>query len=62
MTPAAIVALLQALLAIAPQIPEVISAGKTAIGLITSGAAPTPEQQATIDAGLDAANKALQNS
>jgi hypothetical protein len=40
--------------------PEVISAAQTAVSLIESGAAPTPAQQAQVDAALDAAHAALQ--
>lgn len=57
-----IIALIQALVAFAPQIPELVTAVETAVGLLNSGAAPTADQQAQIDAGLEAANTALQNS
>ena len=40
--------------------PELISAAQTEIGLINSGSAPTPAEQAQIDAALDAAHAALQ--
>lgn len=40
--------------------PSVIAAARTEIDLINSGAAPTAEQQAAIDAALDAAHAALQ--
>jgi hypothetical protein len=55
-----IVALIQALMQFAPQVPELITAAETAISLLKSGTAPTAEQQAAIDAALDAANKAVQ--
>ncbi len=57
-----IVALIQALAALGPQIPELVTAVETAVGLLQTGQAPTAAQQAQIDAGLDAANKALQAS
>lgn len=59
---ATIIALIQALAAFAPQIPELVTAVETAVGLINGGVAPTADQQAQIDAGLEAANTALQNS
>jgi hypothetical protein len=40
--------------------PQIISAAQTEIALIQSGGAPTAEQQAAIDAALDAAHAALQ--
>lgn len=54
---AALVQLVQMGLTVAP---EVISAAQTAVSLIESGAAPTPAQQAEVDAALDAAHAALQ--
>lgn len=62
MDPLTIIAIIQALMSFAGQIPELITAGETAVTLLKSGAAPTAEQQATIDAGLKAANDALQAS
>ena len=62
MPAATIIALIQALAAFAPQIPEIVSAVETAVGLLKSGKAPTAEQQATIDAALAAANAAVQNA
>lgn len=62
MPTATIIAILQALLALAPQIPEIIQGVETAIGLMQSGTAPTAEQQAQIDALLDSAHAALQAS
>jgi hypothetical protein len=41
-------------------LPQVIAAAQTAVSLIESGASPTPEQQAEIDAALDTAHAALQ--
>lgn len=59
----AIILLLQALAAFAPQIPEILEAVETAVGFMKSGAAePTPEQQASFDAALAAAHAALQAS
>lgn len=40
--------------------PEVISAAQTEIALVSGTHPPSAEQQAQIDAGLDAANAALQ--
>jgi hypothetical protein len=60
MDPATIIAILTALVRIAPQVPEIITGVETAIGLIQSGAAPTAAQQAEIDALLDSAHKAFQ--
>jgi hypothetical protein len=62
MSIATIIAIIQALLGFAGQVPELVSAGETAIGLLRSGVAPTAEQQAQIDAALEAANTALQAS
>ena len=56
------VAIIQALMGFATQIPELIIAAETAISLLRSGDAPTAEQQAQIDAALEAANAALQAS
>ena len=56
------IALFQALMSLAPQIPDLIQAVETAISLLQSGTAPTAEQQAQIDAALDAANKAVQGA
>ena len=39
------------------QIPELVSATETAINLLRSGVAPSPEQQAQIDAALEAAKE-----
>ena len=57
----AIILLIQALAAFAPQIPEILQAVETAVTLMKSGAAaPTPAQQAQFDAALLAAHNALQ--
>ena len=41
--------------------PEIAAAAQTAYSLINSGTPPTPEQQAAIDAALDAAHAKLQS-
>ena len=60
MDPITIIAIIEAIMQFAPQVPELIQAVETIKTLITSGQAPTAEQQAQIDAGLDAAHKAFQ--
>lgn len=63
MDPLTIIALLQALVAFAGDVPEIVSAVETAVGLLQPGAPTiTAEQQATIDAGVGAAHAALQAS
>ena len=62
MSTATIIALLQALMGFVGQIPELVSATETAINLLRSGVAPSPQQQAQIDAALETANTALQAS
>lgn len=62
MDPMTVIALLGAFVKFVGQIPELVIAGETAIELLKTGNAPTVEQQAVIDAGLDAANAALQAS
>ncbi len=57
-----IVAIIQALVGFATEVPELVAAGKTAIELLRSGTAPTPDQQARINVALEAANTALQAS
>ena len=57
-----IIALIQALMVFAGEVPELIMAAQTAIGLLQSGDAPTAGQQAQVDAALEAANAALQAS
>ena len=59
---ATIIAIIQAFMAIAGDIPELIALGESAIGLLQSGTPPTADQQAAIDAALEAANNALQAS
>jgi hypothetical protein len=60
MSVATIIAIIQALISLAAGVPELVSAGETAIALLRSGAAPSVEQQAQIDAALQAANAAIQ--
>lgn len=60
MTAAMVIALLEALAAIAPQLPEVLKAVSVAVDLMTTGNEPTPEQKAVIDAALDVAHDHLQ--
>ena len=57
-----IIAIIQALVGFAGQMPELVAAAQTAVNLLRSGVAPTAEQQAEIDAALDASNRALQAS
>lgn len=59
MDPMTIISLIQAVIPLVSHIPELVTALGTAVNLITSGMAPTAEQQAQIDAALDAANKAV---
>lgn len=53
----ALIQLIEMGLTVAPQI---ITAAQTAVSLIESGTAPTADQQAQIDAALDASHAALQ--
>jgi len=62
MDPLTIIAIIQALVGFASDIPELVTAAETAIGLIRTGTAPTAEQQAQIDAALDAAHAKFQAS
>ena len=58
-----LIALIAQLISLAMQyVPSLIQEGELAIGLLTSGKDPTPEQQATIDLALDKANAALQQA
>ena len=57
----ALIALITQIISLAIQyVPELVQEAELAIGLLKSGADPTPEQQAAIDAALDKANAALQ--
>lgn len=58
----AILAIIEALVQFAPQIPEIIQSVSTLKTLISENRAPTADEQAAIDAGLDAAHKALQDA
>jgi hypothetical protein len=42
--------------------PQIVAASQLAISLIESGKPPSPQEQAQIDAALDAAHTALQNA
>ena len=55
----ALIQLIQMGITVAPQ---VIAAAQTAVSLIEGGTAPTPAQQAEIDAALNAAHAALQSA
>ena len=57
---ATILAVIEALVQFAPQIPEIISAVSMLKTLITEDRAPTADEQTVIDTGLEAAHKALQ--
>ena len=59
---ATILAIIEALMQFAPEIPEIIAAVNTAKTLITENRAPTADEKTAIDAGLDAAHKALQDA
>ena len=56
------IAIMRALIGFAGQVPELVAAAETAIALLRSGSVPSTEQQAQIDAALEAANTALQAS
>lgn len=58
----AIIALLQALASLAPQVPEIIRATETAVGLLQTGETPTDEHHAIINAGVAAVQWHLQGS
>lgn len=57
---ATIIAIIEALASLAPSVPEIVQGIETAVGLLQSGQAPTPEQQASIDAMLDKSHQLLQ--
>jgi hypothetical protein len=50
---ALIVEMIQAILALAPSIPEVVALGESAIGIVQTGSV-TPDQEASIRSQLDA--------
>lgn len=56
----AILAIIEALVQLAPQIPELIQGVATIKKLITENRGPTADEQTAIDTALDAAHKALQ--
>lgn len=60
MPAATLIAVIEALLQFAPQVPALVSGVSTTISLLTSGAAPTAEQSAAIEAALAAAHRAVQ--
>jgi len=55
-----IIAILQAVAQLLPEIPEVVQGINTAVALLTEGRAPTAEEQASIDALLDKAHATFQ--
>ena len=57
-----ITAVLPVLLELLQNAPQEIESVKTAWSLLTGNTPATPDQQAQIDAALDAANEALQKS
>lgn len=59
---ATVIAIIQALMGLAGQLPAIVAAAETAVELLRSGTAPTPEQEAQIMAALEEANDALQAS
>lgn len=50
---ALIVEILQAIMTLAPQVPEIVALGESAVSIVQSGSV-TPEQEAAIRAQLDA--------
>jgi hypothetical protein len=58
----AILPIIEMLLAFAGDVPELVAAGKTVVDLLRSGQEPTPEQMASFDLALEAANAALQKA
>lgn len=62
MNPATLIALLQVVMGLVGDIPELIAAMAQAIKLLQTGTAPTPDEQAVLDSGLAAAHAALQGS
>lgn len=55
---ALILEIVQALVALAPQIPEVVSLGASAVTILQAGAV-TPEQEAAVRVQLDAVKAAI---
>lgn len=62
MDPLTIVAIIEAFMKVAADVPELITLGENTIATLKSGTAPTADQQAAVDAALEAANNALQAS
>ena len=62
MDPLTIVAILEAVVKLAEDAPEIVAAVQTVIDCLNSGAAPTTIQQASIDALLEKAHAQLQGS
>lgn len=59
--PAIVIEVIQALMAVVPQIPGLISAAEDAIGIAQSGSV-TPEQEAAIRAKLDDVKNQIDNA
>lgn len=55
---ALLVEIIQALLVLAPQIPEVVALGESAVSIIQAGSV-SPEEEAAIRAQLDAVKAAI---
>lgn len=55
---ALLVEIIQAILVLAPQIPEVVALGESAVSIIKAGSV-TPEQEIAIRAQLDAVKAAI---
>jgi hypothetical protein len=53
MPTALIIEIINAIVALAPQVPEVIALGQSAVSILSAGAV-TPEEEASIRAQLDA--------
>lgn len=62
MSAAAAIAIINALLSLAPEIPALITAAQTVIGALNENRALTADEQKAVDAGLDAAHAALQSA
>jgi hypothetical protein len=59
---ALIAEVIEALISGAEQLPSIVTAAETAIGLLQSNTDPTPAQEASIRAALDQSHAALQAS
>lgn len=60
METATIIAILNAIVALGPKLPEIIAAIDVVIANLQNGTAPTAEQKAVIDSLLEKAHAALQ--